>query len=87
MNQLLYYAERSSMPNGVETGAHTAEVLLQIEGANVVDGGWVGGNAWFGSLIAAVEVEVEVRLNVDSTWIIKGNHAFYHTVWRPCMQS
>jgi hypothetical protein len=39
MNQLLYYAERSSLPNGVEIGAHTAEVLRQVEGADVVDGG------------------------------------------------
>jgi hypothetical protein len=75
MNQLVYYAERSSLLNGVEIGAHTAEVLRQVEGAYVVDGRWVGGDTWFSSVLTAVEVKV--RLNVDSTWIIKGNHAFY----------
>jgi hypothetical protein len=75
MKQVLYYAERSSLSNGVKIGAHTAEVLRQVEGVDVVGGGWVGGDAWFGSVLTAVEVKV--RLNVFSTWIIKGNHAFY----------
>jgi hypothetical protein len=74
-NQKGVQGQRSSLPNGVEIGAHTAEVLRQVDGADVVDGGWVGGDAWFGSVLTAVEVKVS--LNVDSTWIIKGNHAFY----------
>jgi hypothetical protein len=63
------------MPNGMEIPAHAAEVLQQIKGANVVKGGWVGGNAWFGSMVTALEANK--RLNIDSTWILKGNHAFY----------
>jgi hypothetical protein len=55
--------------------AHTAEVLRQVKGANIVSGGWVGSVAWFGSVMTAVEVKK--KMEVDSTWIIKGNHYFY----------
>ena len=37
--------------------------------------GWVGGDAWFGSIGTAVEVKV--RLGIDSTWIIKNNTSFF----------
>jgi hypothetical protein len=75
MKQLLHYTERSSLPNGVNIGAHTAEVLLQVEGADVMEGGWVGGDAWFVSALTAVEVKV--RSNMYSTWIVKVNHTCY----------
>jgi hypothetical protein len=39
MKNRLYYGGRSSMPNSAEIGARTAEVLCQVEGANVVSGG------------------------------------------------
>jgi hypothetical protein len=48
MKQKEYFGEKSSMPNGMEIPAHAAEVLRQIKGANVVEGGWVGGHR-FGS--------------------------------------
>jgi nicotinamide riboside transporter PnuC len=35
----------------------------------------VGGDGWFGSMVAALEAKK--CLNVDSALIIKGNHAFY----------
>jgi hypothetical protein len=73
--QLEYYSERYSLPNGAEIGSHTAEVLHQVEGANVASGGWVGGDAWFGSVMTTVEVNT--RLNVESNCIIKSNHSFY----------
>jgi hypothetical protein len=72
MKQKEYFGENSFMPN---IPAHAAEVLRQIKGANVVEGGWVGGDAWFGSMVATLEAKK--RLNFDSTWIIKGNHVFY----------
>jgi hypothetical protein len=72
-----YVGEKSSMPNGMEIPAHAAEVLRQIEGAKVVEGGWCGGDAWFGSMVTALEVKK--RLCADSTWIIQGNHSFYPT--------
>jgi hypothetical protein len=75
MNQKEYFGEKSSMPNSMEIPAHAAEVLRQIKGENVVEGGWVGGDAWFGSMVTALEAKK--RRNIDSTWIIKGNHAFY----------
>jgi hypothetical protein len=74
MKQNEYFGEKYSMPNGMEIPAHAAEVLRQIKGANVVEGGWVGGDAWFGIMVTALEAKK--HLNVDSTWIIKGNHAF-----------
>jgi hypothetical protein len=70
-----YFGEKSSMPNAMEISAHAAEVLRKIKGANIVKGGWVGGDAWFGSMVT--DLEAKKRLNIDSTWIIKGNHAFY----------
>jgi hypothetical protein len=75
MKQLEFYGERSSLPNGPDILAHTAELLRQVEGANVVSGGWFGGDAWFGSFMTAVEVKK--RMEVESSWIIKGNHSFY----------
>jgi hypothetical protein len=75
MKQLEFYGEQSSLPNGADILAHTEEVLRQVEGADVVIGGWVGGDAWFGSVMTAVEVKNSME--VDSTWIIKGNHYFY----------
>jgi hypothetical protein len=70
-----YNAEPSSLPDGTRIGAHTAEVLRQVEGAGVPTGGWVGGDAWFGSVVSSVEVFK--RLGVHSTWVIKNNHHFY----------
>jgi hypothetical protein len=66
IKQLEFYGERSSLPNEAEMLAHTAEVLRQVEGADVASGGWVGGDAWFGSVMTAVEVMK--RMEVDSTW-------------------
>jgi hypothetical protein len=50
-------------------------VLHRVEGVNLVEGGWVGGDAWFVSVMIAVEVKK--RLGVDSTWIIKGKSSYY----------
>jgi hypothetical protein len=49
-------------------------VKLKVSTLLVV-GGWVGGDAWFGIVMTAVEVKK--RMEVESTWIIKGNHYFY----------
>ena len=70
-----YFDPGSHMPDHSKIVAHTAEVLRQVEGANVVPGGWVGGDSWFGSVATAVELKC--MLNVHSTWIIKTNHQFY----------
>ena len=39
------------------------------------DKGWVGGDAWFGSVIAAIETKI--RFGVDSSWIIKNNNSLF----------
>ncbi len=36
-----YYGEVSTLPDGSEIGAHTAEVLRLVEGAQIPEGGWV----------------------------------------------
>ena len=51
--------------------AHVAETLRQCESANLADGGWIGGDAWFGSIPCVVELKQ--KLNIYSTFIIKQN--------------
>jgi hypothetical protein len=66
-----YNREQSHLPKKEPILAHVAEVLRQAEGANVIKGGWVGGDAWFGSVNSCVELMK--RLGIHSTFIIKGN--------------
>ena len=70
-----FHDEVSSMPNGCRIGTHTAEVMRQVQGAKAVEGGLVGGDAWLGTVMTAVKIKK--RFNVYSTWIVKGNTAFY----------
>jgi hypothetical protein len=41
---------------------HTAEVLHQAVNAKVVEGGWVGGDEWFGSIESCVELMRVLRV-------------------------
>ena len=66
---------KTSLPREEPMSAHTAEVLRQVNGAKVKEGGWVGGDAWFGSVMSCVEVRNQ--LNVHSTFIIKQNLSYY----------
>mgnify|MGYP006203513335 FL=1 len=66
---------RSSLPRGEMVSYHTAEVLRQAEGANVLRGGWVGGDAWFGSIESCIELKK--RLGLYSTFIIKQNVQYF----------
>jgi hypothetical protein len=69
-----FHGETSSLPGSPLITAHTAEVLRQVDGAKVPEGGWVGGDAWFGSMMSAVETCGLKK--VHSTFIIKNNQAF-----------
>ena len=51
--------------------AHVAETLRQCESSNLTDDGWVGGDAWFGSIPCVVELKK--MLNIYSTFISKEN--------------
>jgi hypothetical protein len=73
-----YFGEKSPMTNGMEILAHAAEVLHHFEGSKVVEGVWYGGDAWFVSMVTVLEVNK--RLYVESTWIIKGGHSCYPTI-------
>lgn len=64
-----YNGDESSLPLGEPILQHVGEVLRQCEGANLADGGWVGGDAWFGSIPAVVELKK--KKNVYSTFILK----------------
>ena len=70
-----YFGETSLLPGNSTILPSTAEVLRQVEGAGIPEGGWAGGDAWFGSV--ATTVEVMKRLGVHSMWIIKNNKASY----------
>jgi hypothetical protein len=39
-----------SLPKREPIMANVSETLRQCESANVADGGWVGSDAWFGSI-------------------------------------
>jgi hypothetical protein len=56
-NEEKLIGEPTCLPNSPDMQAHTAKVLQQVEGTSVRRGGWVGGDAWFGSVMTAVEVK------------------------------
>lgn len=65
----------TSVPGVTNIPVHTAEVLRQCKYSGLKEGGWIGGDAWFGSVVSAVELKL--RLNVYSTFVVKGNkHMF-----------
>lgn len=67
--------EISNLPKKEEVSVHTSEVLRQVQGAGVPSGGWVGGDAWFGSVMSSVELKK--RLGVHSTFIVKQNKTYF----------
>jgi hypothetical protein len=54
--QKAFHGKKSSLPGSPLITAHAAEALCQVDGAEVSEGGWVGGDAWFGSVMLAVEM-------------------------------
>ena len=50
-------------------------MLRQVEGANLAEGGWTGGDAWFGSVMSSIELMI--RFKVYSTFIVKNNTSLY----------
>jgi len=66
-----YTSDVSSMPQKEPIMAHVAECLRQCESAAVAQGGWVGGDAWFGSVPCVVELFK--KFGIFSTFIIKQN--------------
>ena len=70
-----YHEEETHLPTKKSMPVHVSEVLRQVEGANLPEGGWVGGDAWFGSVTSAVELKK--RLGVDSTFVVKNNTTFF----------
>jgi hypothetical protein len=75
MIHLLTKFQNTSLPGNPNKQAHSAEVLRQVEGAEVVPGGWVGGDAWFGSVMTCVEVKKQ--FNAYSTFIVKPTQHFF----------
>ena len=75
MEKEIQSAVKSHLPKGEDISYHTAEVLRQAENANVVEGGWVGGDAWFGSIESCVELMRVLKLH--STFIVKQNLNYY----------
>jgi hypothetical protein len=50
-----YNGDASTLPRTEPIMAHVAETLCICESSNLVEGGWVGGDAWFGSVPCVVE--------------------------------
>ncbi len=69
-----YIGDMSSLPKKEPIMQHVAETLRQCESSGVVEGGWVGGDAWFGSIPCVVELKN--KLNIYSTFIIKQNKQY-----------
>jgi hypothetical protein len=67
----------SALPKKELITVSTAEVLRQVEGAKVEDGGYAIGDAWFGSVQAVVELRNS--LNVFSAFIVKQNVQYCST--------
>jgi len=70
-----YNGSPSALPHRSAIMTHTAEVLRLVTNAKIPEGGWVGGDSWFGSIMTAVEVMK--RCGVHSTWIIKQNQQWF----------
>ena len=70
-----YTGDPSHMPKGENVYVHVAETLRQAEGAGLKKGGWLCGDAWFGSIPCSVELMR--RLGVHSTFVIKQNTQYY----------
>ncbi len=73
-----FFNEQSHLPGNVYINVHASEVLRQVKGAGIPEGGWVGGDAWFGSVMSAVEVKK--HFNVESTWVVKQNVDYFPVV-------
>ena len=54
---------------------HASEVTRQATGVGVPRNGWVGGDAWFGSVSSCLELKK--RMGTNSTFIIKNNTNFF----------
>jgi len=67
--------ELSNLSDESPITASAAETLRLVKGAQVEAGGWFGGDAWFGSVMSAVEVMV--RLGVYTTFVVKSNNKHF----------
>jgi hypothetical protein len=66
-----FHRKKMSLPDNPPITAHTAKVLQQVNGADIPEGGWVGGDAWFGSMMSVIETNK--RKKVHSTFVFKNN--------------
>ena len=66
---------KSLLPDGSAINNPCAEVMRQVEGAGVVEEGFVCGDALFGSVCTAIMVRMIFK--VHSTWIVKNNTSFF----------
>eukprot|EP00957_Ditylum_brightwellii_P097621 7434378-Ditylum_brightwellii.AAC.1 len=55
--------------------SHMFKFICQVEGSNLPEDGWVGGDTWFGSITMVAEVQSKFKF--ESTWIIKNNTLLY----------
>jgi hypothetical protein len=70
-----FHGEQLSLPGNLPITAHTAKVLRRVDGAEIKEVGWVGGDAWFGSMMSVIETYK--RKKVHSAFIINNNQTFF----------
>ena len=66
--------DASKLPDESKMLVHAAESLRKSEYARLKSNDAVGGNFWFGSV--GSYIELHLRLNVNSTLIVKNNTTF-----------
>ena len=69
-----YFVEQSLFRSDKAITFHTSEVLCQVEGSEIPEGGWVGVDTWFGSITIAIEVYKKCKVRL--TWVIKNKFIF-----------
>lgn len=74
MSEKDYVGIPSSFYGGL-VPSHTSVVLRLAEKSGVPSGGWVGGDAWFGSVASCVELHK--RFGVHSSFIVKNNDHWF----------
>lgn len=75
MRSKKYFGAPISFYDKRDTTAYAAVTLRMADMFGIPQGGWVCGDAWFGSIITAVELRK--KLGIHSTFIIKNNDFWF----------
>ena len=54
--QKTYFGEKLFLSDDNKIPSYTSDVLRKVEGSHIPEGGWVGGETWFGKITTVVDV-------------------------------